>query len=73
MLANRLAAVVSDPPVPTEGCTWDGVASLARSLSSPDDPLRGADVDGAGRSSSSPDSEILCILLVFEALDAERA
>ena len=72
MLASRLAAVVSDPPVPPEGCAWDGVASLARSLSSPDEPLRGTEVEGAGRSLSSPDSEILC-MLVFDALDAERA
>ena len=72
MLARRLAAVVSDPPVPPDGWAWDGVASLARSLSRPDGPLRGAAVDGAGRSSSSPDSEILC-MLVFDALDAERA
>lgn len=73
MLASKLAAVVSDPPVPPEGCAWDGVASLARSLSSPDGPLVGAELEEAGRSSSSPDSEILCMLLVFDALDAERA
>lgn len=72
MLASRLAAVVSDPPVPTEGSACEGVASLAKSLSSPDDPFRRAEVDGAERLSSSPDSEILCIL-VFDALDTERA
>lgn len=72
ILASRLAAVVSDPPVPTEGWAWDGVASFARSLSSPDEPLMGAKVDEAGRSPSSPDSEILWIL-VFDALEAERA
>lgn len=73
ILASRLAAVVSDPPVPPDGWAWDGVVSLAKSLSRPDGPLRGAEVDGAGRSSPSPDSEILCMLLVFDALEAERA
>lgn len=72
ILASKLAAVVSDPPVPPEGCGLDGVVSLARSLSRPDKPLRGVEMDWAGQSSSSTDSEILCMLLVFDALDAER-
>lgn len=47
MLARRLAAVVSEPPVPVVGCAWEGDANLAKSLSRPDGPLIGGELYGA--------------------------